>query len=316
MKKIILIIAIAFWINANLIAQSVTPVIDLYYSEQTQNFSKKSGSHTVKTEDNQSANAILSITGPIKYEITPNNLSILPNKTIKWDGKVYPDNTFEPYPSPGDSKAAKLTCNYTYTINGIVEPPKTCYQDFMVHSINLTVPQFKMLGKENTMNITATCYPLNGGVVTWNTSNNKIQIINSNGNIVKIKGINLGISRLTATVTYPGGVVRTAMCKVRVLQIIINMLPPTYNTNYDPNDPNSRYLTFKFRATCPPVGGKFSFITIPPDLRIGNTTNPITGITTLWIRKPANLNTLQITATSKIYPTTVVRTFHPWDLIF
>ena len=85
----------------------------LYVSKQTGQISTFNGNDGKTTDKYEQGSVQINVQGPISYSVIPNDLSIGPNQTKNWQGKVQPK--IADCPAPGSSAHAKLIANYNVT---------------------------------------------------------------------------------------------------------------------------------------------------------------------------------------------------------
>jgi hypothetical protein len=121
--KTLISLLITTGLSANFLkAQQVVPVPArtdavniLYYSKQEKKSSQTSGYYEKTTDKYERGSVELSIKGPIKYSVSPPELSIEPNSSKTWNG-IMSCNP-EMVPEPGTKAIARMEARYDWTFS-------------------------------------------------------------------------------------------------------------------------------------------------------------------------------------------------------
>ena len=296
----------------SLIAQP--PPIDMYISKQTNEFCPSfSGIATKTTDQYEHGEVTISTTGPIKQEIDPNPVTININETKSWNGSVQPDVDAAPaagetarasliynydvhysrpeeFPGGINFPGGVITSEVvegSYSCSGgcwyhaddgghkLIHKIGSISQDFNVHSIKVSFKKDKYkLRPGKTRIIEAISFPANIGTITWSVSNDKIKILATNNNKVKIKGIKNGKAILNAKFTVCGNVTYTATCKIIVLPKL-KLIRKKVKVIHYPGQKD--YYEIPFEAINIPAGlaGNWEYTIQPDTLHKGHGSYPL-----------------------------------------
>lgn len=173
----------------------------LYVSKQTGQYTSFEGGYSKSTDKYEEGHTVVSVSGPIQYSVDPSDMTIAPNQSKSWTGKIWADPGAAP--EPGQSAQATLTavyhikfsrpqgsggggsvvstyecsphsnkgCNY-HSENGtheIVAQDSTMVINFVVESINVTAPDTIVMCTNSTKVVAANGTPANGNY-SWTAS--------------------------------------------------------------------------------------------------------------------------------------------------
>jgi len=257
MKRTLATTLIIFFVS--FLAYSQSPK-KLYISKQTGEMTVLTGNITQKTKENESVSAVITTSGPIKYSVTPSELSLGSNQEKTWIGTVYPD--IGKSPEAGHSAEAKLTGNYDIKyikgqindgITGLIlkeghplSNNGSTTLNYVVYSIKTTLEDTVFYLCDGNFTLHATGYPA-GGKYEWMTKGGAIKLIQQpDSSSIKVlanfdyKNLPQNHPQDTIIVKYSfGNVSYSANCLVKIPEELTDdmstckekMLRPGYNGN-------------------------------------------------------------------------------------
>lgn len=297
--------------------------ISLYVSTQNGKYTFYDGSQSKTTDKHEQGTVNLSHMGPIVVDVSPADISIGPNQTKNWQGKVYPD--INNAPIPGTSANAEVIANYdvtfsraqgagaggtvqsTYNCNGggchvhgdqngvheIVSKTGSQKLEFKVYSVKTSAPEnfTSCLDKEFT--IYAEAYPY-GGSFKW-TAGENITLTNGNNNqTVQFKSTALGNSTLTVEYTIQGVSYKHT--------VAVNCSKPVVTFNVPDEITAAVGKQFTINPTITPSGGQVSW-EVSSGLQLNSGTHNFVAFVT-----PKQPGDQTVTCTVKACGDTIVKT--------
>lgn len=253
---------------------------NLYISTQNGKYTFYDGSQSKTTDKHEQGTVNLNHTGPIQVEVNPAEISIGPNQTKNWQGKVFPD--INNAPAPGTSANAEVTANYDVTYSraqgagagGTVQSTYNCKgggchvhgdQDgvheivsktgsqklaFTVYSVKASAVENFTACLDKEFTIYAEGYPF-GGSFKW-TAGDNITLTNGNNNqTVQFKSTALGNSSLTVEYTIQGISYKHT--------VAVNCIKPTVTFNVPDEITAAVGKQFTITPTVTPSGGQVSW---------------------------------------------------------
>jgi hypothetical protein len=219
MRRYIITLGLTLFCGVSGFAQAT----DLYISKQTGEHSLFTGSHSKTTDQYENGSTTVTTTGPIQWNVIPNEFSIGPNQSKTWYGTVWGD--VGSGPAPGTSVPASITGTYQVTFSRPTNTNSTGHElitqngaetvTFTVHSVKVDAVDSLSICPNTEKVMNAVGYPV-GGTYSWTAGNGVTIVAGGNTNEPTIKCTAPGMS--TARVTYTiGGVSYSKVVQVNCM---------------------------------------------------------------------------------------------------